>query len=93
MQKEEVSAGFPAFVEDLAGFVGWSTALRVVRAFGGCNLRVPIRPDGSSAGKEAFEVIAEGIGHEGAAVLVKEYGGERLYVPRCAAAQIGRAHV
>jgi hypothetical protein len=76
----------PQSVSDLVDLIGHEATMRLVAAFGGILIEVP---SGKSLGKVEGPLTAriiETLGGGLAARFMATYGGERLYIPRCAQA-------
>lgn len=78
---EQALKSLPPSVRDMVDQLGLSTALAVVRLYGGTTWRVPL---GVRENGVVFARLKEQLGDEAAQRLVACYGGERLTVPRCA---------
>lgn len=75
----------PASAQAMAALIGDELTLRLIAVRGGCSLSVPQFAD-KGPGRKAAARLAGEVGEELAARLLYFYAGERLYVPRCAAA-------
>ncbi len=75
----------PASAQAMAALIGDELTLRLIAACGGCSLSVPLFAD-KGRGRKAAARLAGEVGEELAARLLYFYAGERLYIPRCAAA-------
>ena len=74
----------PEVIVDIAALVGYKNALKLVQALGGIDFAMPT---GDMDSKREQQLV-NAVGEEAAAKLIKRYGGERLYIPRCHAAFI-----
>lgn len=76
----------PQTVVDLVELLGHEATMRLVDAFGGIEIEVP---NGKTVGKVEGPLTAriiEALGGGLAARFMATYGGEPLYIPRCAQA-------
>lgn len=73
----------PESARHLVDLISLAVTLRLVEAYGGTHFPIP-----KTARREGqyFAALAEAVGVDAAAVLVKRYSNTRLYVPQCAAA-------
>jgi len=71
----------PESVRYLVAVLGLDGARRLIRAFGGRTLAVPVAR--TRAGDASYAYIAECVGETVAARLVAYCGGESFYIPRC----------
>ena len=74
----------PEVVLDIAELVGYKTALQLVQALGGIDFAMPT----GDADSYREQQLINAVGVEAAELIIKRYGGERLYIPRCQAAFI-----
>lgn len=83
MNDEQVLSSLPMSVREMVDHLGLSTALTIVRLYGGTTWRVPlgVREDGA-----VITRLKEHLGEDAAQRLVACYGGEHLTVARCAQA-------
>lgn len=72
----------PESVRDIVELVGLPAALALVKTYGGIYLKVPV---GRREGQTRARLI-EIMGHDAAKKFIAHHGGERLGIPRCAAA-------
>lgn len=73
----------PQSIQELSDLIGLPATLAMVKAYGGVDLKVPVRT--RSGGKTRGDLIAL-LGTVATERLILNYGGERLAVARCAAA-------
>ncbi len=73
----------PRSVREILALIGLAPALALVQAYGGCILRVPT---GAHADGQVRARLIGLLGGDAADVFIAHYGGERLSIPRCAAA-------
>lgn len=72
----------PDVILDIAKLIGYRVALQLVQAMGGFDFAVPI----AATGGRYYQLLLDAVGDIAAKLLIQEYGGERLYIPRCHAA-------
>lgn len=72
----------PDVVIDIAALVGYKTALKLVQALGGIDFAMP----SGETGGHASMLLTNAVGVDAAKLLIKAYGGERVYIPRCQSA-------
>ena len=72
----------PDIVNAISVLIGYRSALKLIQAIGGIDLVVPT---GELRSGTAVLLI-NAVGDDDALTLMKAYGGERLYIPRCHAA-------
>lgn len=73
----------PTSMRDFARIVGLPAALGLVEKFGGVEFSVPKGKDNNQAGALRFAMLVEVMGEDGADAFVREYGGEKIAIPRC----------
>lgn len=78
------AGSFPASVQELVDILEMDTVMKLVRELGGTTFPVPKKE--SKQGEVRFRMLAEVIGEEEAGLVVYHFGGEELYIPRCAKA-------
>lgn len=74
----------PDVVLNISELIGYRLALQLVQALGGIDFAVPT----SVSGGRYSQLLINAIGAAAAHTLIKAFGGERLYIPRCQAAFI-----
>jgi hypothetical protein len=74
------AAELPDSGRNLARLLGTPLAQRLCAALGGTTLPVP--KGHPRLAQARLAVIEAAIGADGAAILMREYGGEQLYIPR-----------
>ncbi|GHT92606.1 hypothetical protein AGMMS49545_10430 [Betaproteobacteria bacterium] len=74
---------FPQGASDLIELVGLAAAARLITAFSGQVIPVPVAYGGTTQGRRNWERIVHLIGEQAAGLLSVNYGGEKLYVPSC----------
>ena len=72
----------PDIVNAISVLIGYRSALKLIQAIGGINLLMPTGELHSSTAA----LLINAVGDDDALTLMKAYGGERLYIPRCHAA-------
>lgn len=72
----------PESVQTMAALIGDELTLRLIAVRGGCSVPVPVRASGPAVARLVGKVGCEQLARR----LMYFYAGERLYVPRCAAA-------
>lgn len=72
----------PDIVNAISVLIGYRSALKLIQAIGGIDLVVPT---GELRSGTAVLLI-NAVGDDDALTLMRAYGGERLYIPRCHAA-------
>lgn len=84
IELSEVSSLLPPIVQTLVGVIGLRATSDLVRQLGGTTFEVPMRQ--TRDGEAKFEALAEVIGPDAAAAMVRHFAGDKLYIPRCRAA-------
>ncbi len=74
----------PASVQELVDLIGLAAAMKLVRSLGGTTFPVPKRQ--TRLGELRYSMLADVVGVDAADALTQRYGGDELYIPRCAAA-------
>ncbi len=69
----------PTIIVEIANLVGMSKTMQLVQAFGGTDLTMPIGVENSMT----EQALISAVGEETAQLLMENYGGDRLYIPRC----------
>ena len=69
----------PEVVTDISELIGYSNALKLVKALGGIDFAMPT---GDTTGRYQ-DMLITAVGDDAANKLMKRYGGERLYIPNC----------
>lgn len=72
----------PDIVNAISVLIGYRSALKLIQAIGGINLLMPTGELHSSTAA----LLINAVGKNDALMLMKAYGGERMYIPRCHAA-------
>ncbi|MBG6248159.1 MULTISPECIES: Mor transcription activator family protein [Symbiopectobacterium] len=81
MELERVAGLLPDVVLQIADLIGFSATAQLLNKFGGTTF--PIGKGMKALGAQRAELLRETIGKDKAALLVKNFGGEILYLPRC----------
>ncbi len=84
MNFEGVEHLLPDVVHTIVKLVGLPAAMRLVDQLGGTTFPIAMRR--SRLGEIRYEALAEIVGSEAADLLTAHFGGEVLYIPRCAKA-------
>lgn len=79
---DPVMENLPPSIREMAGHIGLQGALSIVQAYFGRTLKVPVSEREGSTYRHLVEIL----GPDAAAIFLDVYRGERLGVPRCAAA-------
>lgn len=80
----------PEAIQTMIRIIGLPSAVRLVEQLGGTTFPVALRK--SRLGEMRYEMLAEFIGPSAADAMTEHFGGESLYIPRCAAAMRELAH-
>ncbi|BFI53747.1 Mor transcription activator family [Yersinia pseudotuberculosis] len=81
MDIEQVKALLPESVQQIAELIGYPATARLLDKLGGTTF--PIGKGLRALGAARATLLRETIGDENAQLLVKHFGGEVLYLPRC----------
>ncbi|BCL49824.1 MULTISPECIES: Mor transcription activator family protein [Citrobacter] len=81
---ERVKALLPETVLHIAELIGFPATAALLKAFGGSTF--PIGKGLRALGVQRVRLLHEAVGEENALILMKNLGGERVYLPRCDAA-------
>ncbi|MFJ5441734.1 Mor transcription activator family protein [Pectobacterium sp. CHL-2024] len=81
MELERVAGLLPEVVLQIADLIGFPATARLLDKFGGTTF--PIGKGLRALGAHRAELLRETVGVDNAALLVKKFGGEVLYLPRC----------
>jgi len=81
LRLDDVQDLLPASAQALVAALGLSDAREVIRNLHGTTVEIP--KCRTHAGYACYEYLAERVGYSVAERLVKYFGGEALYVPRC----------
>lgn len=81
MDIEQVKALLPESVQQIAELIGYPATARLLDKLGGTTF--PIGKGLRALGAARATLLRETIGEENAQLLVKNFGGEVLYLPRC----------
>ncbi|GKW40715.1 hypothetical protein PEC301879_05740 [Pectobacterium carotovorum subsp. carotovorum] len=81
MELERVAGLLPEVVLQIAELIGFPATARLLEKFGGTTF--PIGKGLRALGAHRAELLRETVGVDNAALLVKKFGGEVLYLPRC----------
>ncbi|MFI8744506.1 Mor transcription activator family protein [Pseudomonas sp. NPDC077186] len=84
MQLEQVQALLPQQIHEIAQVIGLPGALRLVQELGGTTWE--FAKGANRNGSIRVAALAEILGEEAASLLTQHLGGEKIYIPRCAAA-------
>ncbi len=80
----DVQGLLPEVALTLVALIGLADTAELVRQAGGTTFSVPQRK--TRQGEAKYEALAEMIGSDAATLMVRHFGGESLYIPRCHAA-------
>lgn len=83
MRLEDMQALLPATVQEMIATIGLTPTMKLVAEYGGTTIKPPKGQDNNREGAARFEELAEEIGHDNAQMLIKAYGGEDVYIPKC----------
>lgn len=81
MKLEQVAELLPESVQKIAELIGYPATVRLLEAFGGTTF--PIGKGLRALGATRSALLRQTIGDANAALIVKNFGGEVLYLPRC----------
>lgn len=81
MDIEQVKALLPESVQQIAELIGYPATARLLDKLGGTTF--PIGKGLRALGAARATLLRETISEENAQLLVKHFGGEVLYLPRC----------
>jgi hypothetical protein len=81
MDIEQVKALLPESVQQIAELIGYPATVRLLDKLGGTTF--PIGKGLRALGAARATLLRETIGDVNAQLLVKHFGGEVLYLPRC----------
>ncbi|RQZ25116.1 DNA transposition protein [Burkholderia sp. Bp9017] len=84
MKFDGVEHLLPDVVKTIVKLIGFSAAMRLVNQLGGTTFPVSMRR--SRLGEIRYEALAEIVGDDAANRLTAHFGGDVLYIPRCATA-------
>ncbi|KUM02921.1 DNA transposition protein [Chromobacterium subtsugae] len=84
MKLEQLPNLLPETVRLIAGMIGLPNTLKLVENLGGTTF--PVSKKRSRLGEARYLALAEVVGVEAADRLCQHYGGDLLYIPRCASA-------
>lgn len=74
----------PEIVMNISDLTSYRAALKLVQAFGGIKFAMPLGDRDS----KYYQKLIDAIGHDDAKTLIKNYGGDLIYIPCCHAALI-----
>lgn len=83
LRQHQYAAELPKSAQRLVDVIGLDSTIRLVRAEGGNELRIPGTVVGHS---QMWERLVEIVGTDMAKLMVEYFGDTRVYVPTCAAA-------
>lgn len=78
-------SGLPGIAGTIAEVIGLEATVRLLRWRGGCEIAVPVRPEGSA--------LARAIGEDAARALVDHFGPGKLLLPMAAVRGAGARRV
>lgn len=81
MELERVAGLLPEVVLQIADLIGFPATARLLDKFGGTTF--PVGKGLRALGAHRAELLRETVGDSNAALLIKNFGGEVLYLPRC----------
>ncbi|ENP0655893.1 Mor transcription activator family protein [Serratia marcescens] len=81
MELEQVKKLLPESVLQIAELIGYPATQRLLELFGGTTF--PVGKGLRALGATRASMLREAIGADNARLLVKHFGGEVLYLPRC----------
>lgn len=81
MELEQVKALLPESVIVIAELIGFPATAELLKALGGATF--PVGKGLRALGAGRANLLKETIGEENASLLVRHFGGEVLYLPRC----------
>lgn len=81
---EQVQELLPESVQQIAALIGFPATEALIRHFGGVTF--PIGKGLRSAGHRRIELLQKALSPEHVALLMRNFSGETLYIPRCDAA-------
>jgi len=84
MKLEHMGQMLPETVQLIAGLIGLPKTVKLVEMLGGTTF--PVSKNQTRMGEIRYQALAEVVGVDAADVLTKHFGGDALYVPRCAEA-------
>lgn len=84
MKLEQVADLLPESVKQIAELIGYPATARLLETFGGCTL--PVSKGLWLRDITRLKLLQQAVGEETAALFVKVFGGEVLYLPRCVSA-------
>lgn len=84
MSLTDVEDQLPEFVQVLIRLIGMSTTVKLIEKLGGTTF--PVAKRLSRQGEVRYQLLVEVVGVEAADRLTEHFGGEMLYIPRCAKA-------
>lgn len=84
MKLEHMGQMLPETVQLIAGLIGLPKTVKLVEVLGGTTF--PVSKNQTRMGEIRYQALAEVVGVDAADILTKHFGGDALYVPRCAEA-------
>lgn len=81
---EQLQELLPAQVREIARIVGLPNAMRLVNELGGTSWEFAL--GANRDGQIRIAALGDIVGEEAAALLTSHMGGDKIYIPRCAAA-------
>lgn len=76
-------ADLPQSARDLIDLIGLPATVALIQAMPGIKYPIPVGEANNPAGAARFSYLVEAVGDEAARILVREFGGDDLYVPSC----------
>ncbi|WP_370607957.1 Mor transcription activator family protein [Citrobacter meridianamericanus] len=81
MELEQVKSLLPETVLNIAELIGFPATVELIKALGGTTF--PVGKGIRSMGASRARLLKDTVGENNASILVKHFGGETLYLPRC----------
>lgn len=84
MKLEHMGQMLPETVQLIAGLIGLPKTVKLVEVLGGTTF--PVSKNQTRMGEIRYQALVEVVGVDAADTLTRHFGGDALYVPRCAEA-------
>ena len=84
MNLEELQDLLPESVQQIAGLIGFQSTMALIDKLGGTTF--PIGKGIHSLGVNRLNMLRQAIGYDNTNKLMADFGGDMLYIPRCAEA-------
>ena len=81
MELEQVKSLLPETVLNIAELIGFPATVELIKALGGTTF--PVGKGIRAMGASRARLLKDTVGEDNASILVKHFGGETLYLPRC----------